>query len=211
MLARNFLVEKYNFVTLCTLIRYRGKKVVYLVDMVNFYPNNSLYANIYIKIGNIFFGNNHLIRFPIYSSNYDRYADVLWQSNSQALDFLQKYGETFRQTAFGQYLKNTFQDNAAFTAFKKNILENIVLKFLFYNSYTELCKDGVNLHKMISACADNHGVAEYLSFRAPNKVKSKTASLLTYFYGKLYVLFFSLFSPIRLSPLWLWSKRDMEP
>lgn len=194
-MARNFLVEKYDFVTLFTLLFYPGQKKVYLIDMVEYFPNNSLKYSWVMKLGKFLFGKDHLIKFPNYSSNFKKYSELLWKTNAQSLEFLQQYENIFLNTPYEKYLRTQIKDNASYIALKKNILLNVVIKILFYHSIIELQKADIVIFKILPGCSDKLGVKSYLSFKYSNTLISKINSITRTCYSNLSIVFFTFFSP----------------
>lgn len=148
-----------------------------------------------MRLGNFLWGADHLIRYPDYPRNFKKYSEILWESNSEALNYLQKQESTFFKSNIGKYLNNAVNKNTIYEAFKKNSLENISGKILYLKIYQELQASGVNFYKLLPVCADCNGVDVFLGIKISEKLKSNIAVFFNFFYAKFYAFFFFIFSP----------------
>lgn len=197
-MVKNFLIEKYDFLALISLCFYPGKKKVYLPDSIEFYPRNSKKLNLFMKIGNLLWGNDHIIRYPDYSIDFSKWSELLWSSNEVALDFLHKFESNFYRYSLGKFLSLSIKDCGVFEAIKKLSLEEVTKKVLFLKIY-QVCKsEDINFHRVIFNSADNFQVEDFLKIKIPKEHVSKLAELFNFIFSKIYVLATLAISPYML-------------
>lgn len=194
-MIKNVLAEEYNLSTLISLLFIRGEKKVFLTDFIEYYPNNSNTKNIWIDIGKVLFGSKHLVRYPCYRENFEKNANLLWEANEQALQYISQDHEKFGGTVFGKYLYSIVKDEMIFIAYKKLIQEKITRKILFLNCIAEFEKNKGRIYKLFPEGEISKDLLSFLKIDIRSELCSKTKYWTDFLLQRATCFFYIIISP----------------
>jgi hypothetical protein len=126
MRNKSIFINSLNISTLFFLIFKRNLKIVYLLDAVDYFPNNLNRKYITERLISLIF-NKEIVRVPFFEQD----REFVWELNKKAIELLEKIEIQLMKNGFSDFLSSSFISEKSIIAFKALYLPHVYRKLIF--------------------------------------------------------------------------------
>jgi hypothetical protein len=184
-------IEKFNLVSLWSILFIKSIDTIYLLDFVDFFPANVNKPNNFERLYVRFFPLCKIIRVPLFKTK----QDFVWEINQKCLDFIDEYNDKNKGDYWRNYLVKRIESEKALIALNKELLPEVYRKMVFYYQAEDFKDKNVVIYKIIPASRDYFKIAQFLKIPSDKQHRSYFIPAFLFIQEILSIFFTLTFNP----------------